>query len=85
MLYERGRSMEEILVKSGVQYGIFAALFIWLLIYVLKENSKREEAYRTTIADNQEIIKGLTDKLDIVDDIKEDVSVIKEEIKDLRK
>lgn len=77
--------MEEILVKSGVQYGIFAALFIWLLIYVLKENSKREEAYRTTIADNQEIIKGLTDKLDIVDDIKEDVSVIKEEIKDLRK
>lgn len=77
--------MENTLMKIGLQYGIFAALFIWLLMYVLKQNEKREIGYRDTIRENQSIIKGLTEKLNIVDSIKEDVSDIKDEIKTLRK
>jgi uncharacterized protein YoxC len=35
--------------ELAVQYGIFAALFISLLVYVIRENAKREKAYQETI------------------------------------
>ena len=50
--------------------GIFACLFVSLLIYVLKDSRKRESKY-------QHIIDSLSTKLKTVDDIKQDVTEIK--------
>ena len=36
--------------EIAVQYGIFAGLFVALLIYVIKNNDKREKAYQDTIS-----------------------------------
>ena len=51
--------------------GIFACLFVALLVYVLKDSRKREAKY-------QNIIDVLSSKLNTVDEIKEDVCDIKE-------
>ena len=73
--------MESEVLKTGVQYGIFAVLFIYLLFYVLKTTGEREVKYQETIKENQSIIKKLTEKFDIVTDIKREVEEIKECIK----
>lgn len=51
--------------------GIFAGLFVALLVYVLKDSRKRENKY-------QNIIDALSTKLNTVDEIKQDVSEIKQ-------
>lgn len=50
--------------------GIFACLFVALLVYVLKDSRKRETKY-------QSIIDTLSTKLNTVDEIKQDVTDIK--------
>ena len=50
--------------------GIFAGLFVALLVYVLKDSRKRETKY-------QNIIDTLSTKLNTVDEIKTDVTDIK--------
>ena len=62
--------MENEIVKTIASQGAWALLFVWLLFYVLKENSKRENNY-------QETINKLADKISIIEDIKEDVKEIK--------
>lgn len=54
----------------AVTNGIFACLFVALLIYTLKDSRKRETKY-------QNIIDALSTKLNTVDEIKQDVSEIK--------
>lgn len=51
--------------------GIFAALFVALLIYELKDSRKRESKYQSTI-------ENLSNKLNTVDEIKQDVTEIKQ-------
>ena len=58
----------------AISNGIFAALFVALLIYELKDSRKREAKYKNTI-DN------LSNKLNTVDEIKQDVTEIKECLK----
>ncbi len=55
----------------AVTNGIFAALFVALLVYELKDSRKREAKYQNTI-DN------LSTKLSTVDEIKQDVTEIKQ-------
>lgn len=55
----------------AISNGIFAALFVALLIYILKDSRKREAKY-------QNIIEKLSSKLSTVDEIKKDVIEIKE-------
>ncbi|WP_283699963.1 BhlA/UviB family holin-like peptide [Clostridium perfringens] len=62
--------MDSELFKIMATQGAFALLFSYLLFYVLKENSKREENY-------QNIIKELTELLPI---IKNDVEDIKNKL-----
>lgn len=62
--------MESEVFKIIVTQGVFAVLFCYLLFYVLKENSKREDNY-------QGIIQELTAILPV---IKEDVEDIKKKI-----
>ena len=65
--------MENEIVKTIASQGAWALLFVWLLFYVLKENSKRENNY-------QETINKLADKISIIEDKKEDVKEIKTKV-----
>ncbi|WP_415287722.1 BhlA/UviB family holin-like peptide [Clostridium perfringens] len=62
--------MDGELFKLMATQGAFAILFSYLLFYVLKENSKREDKY-------QNIIEELTE---LLPKIKEDVEDIKEKL-----
>lgn len=54
----------------AISNGIFACLFVALLVFTLKDSRKRETKY-------QEVIDVLSTKLNTVDEIKQDVSDIK--------
>ena len=57
----------------AISNGIFAVMFVALLVYVLKDTKKREGKY-------QNIIDVLSSKLNTVDEIKQDVSEIKQSL-----
>lgn len=69
--------MEKITLDLIVSQGIFAVLFVYLLLDTKKDSKEREAKYQETIAKNQTIISDLADKINIVEDIKEDVNEIK--------
>lgn len=73
--------MEKSLMDLAAANGLWAALFVFLFIYVLYDSRRREGKYQETIHENQLIIKELSDKFGIVDSIKNDVSYIKDELK----
>lgn len=73
--------MEKSLMELAAANGIWAALFVFLFIYVLYDSRKREGKYQDTIKENQSIIKELSSKFGIVEDIQNDVSYIKDELK----
>lgn len=59
------------------EFGIWAGLFIWLLLTTMKENKTREEKLYKTIDENQSVINKLADSLNVVKEIKEDLEEIK--------
>ena len=65
--------MENEIIKIVASQGVFAIFFAYLVFYVLKENSKREEKY-------QEIISELTQKFNIVEDVKKSVYKIEKKL-----
>ncbi|KEI92225.1 BhlA/UviB family holin-like peptide [Clostridium botulinum] len=65
--------MENEIIKLVASQGVFAIFFAYLLFYVLKENSKREGKY-------QEIISDLTQRFNILDDVKKSVDKIEEKL-----
>lgn len=73
--------MEKSLMDLAAANGIWAALFVFLFIYVLYDSRKREGKYQETIKENQDIIKQLSEKFGIVDNIQDDVKYIKDELK----
>jgi hypothetical protein len=66
--------MEQEILKMAISQGLGYVLFVWLLMYVLKTTQQREEKY-------QDVITALTDKLNLINDVKQDVEEIKEKIK----
>lgn len=58
------------ILKVALTNGIFAALFVALLCYVLKDGAAREKKY-------QETIEKLSHHLDVVEEIKQDVEEVK--------
>jgi CHASE3 domain sensor protein len=58
------------IISIIVSNGIFAILFVWLFVYQLRDSSKREEKYQQTI-------EQLTTRLQILDDVKQDLTDIK--------
>lgn len=63
--------MWEEVLKMAATNGLWAVLFCVLLVYQLKESKVRESKY-------QSAIKGLSENLGIVREIKEDVAEIKQ-------
>lgn len=70
--------MEAEVLKVVTSQGAWAVLFVLLLFYILRENSRREMNY-------QNIIQSLADNLDIVNDIQDEVASIKESVEALQK
>lgn len=80
--------MEQELFKLAAGNGIWTALFVTLFLYTIydsrnreKRYEDREDSYQETIHNNQAIIKELSNKFVLVEDIKQDVSYIKSELK----
>nr|DAY82925.1 MAG TPA: holin family protein [Caudoviricetes sp.] len=72
--------MEAEILKTIVSQGAWAILFVWLLIDTRKESKTREEKLQSIINKNQEVISELAEKFNVVEDIQEDVSEIKDKI-----
>ncbi|AOR23020.1 BhlA/UviB family holin-like peptide [Clostridium taeniosporum] len=58
------------LMKMALSQGLGYALFVFLLLYVLKTTGNRENKY-------QNLLDTLAEKFNVVEDIKEDVKEIK--------
>jgi hypothetical protein len=67
--------MDATLIQYFITQGPFAVLFIWLLYTTRKEGKEREDKLYKTIDDQNEVLKGFSEKYDIVinklDDIEE--------------
>ena len=63
----------EQIVNLAISNGLFAVLFLGLLIYQLKDSRSREKKYQDTIS-------KLGDALDTLKAVKEDVEDIKEKL-----
>lgn len=65
--------MWEKIFNLAISNGIWAVLFLVLLFFQLKDSKERESKYQKTI-------ENLGSSLEIINHVKEDVKIIKEEI-----
>ncbi|WP_291581402.1 BhlA/UviB family holin-like peptide [Clostridium sp. UBA6640] len=72
--------MEQEIIKVAISQGLGYALFVFLLIYVLKITQERENRLNATIDKNQSIIQDLATKLNVIEDVKKDFQDIKNKI-----
>ena len=72
--------MEEQILKAALSQGIWTVLSIFLIFYILKAQEKRDQKQEEREQNYQNIITRITDKLNIVDDIKTDVEEIKQQV-----
>ncbi len=70
--------MWEKVINLAIGNGLWAVLFLMLLVFVLKDSKTREQKYQDTI-------QNLGNALQVVHDVKEDVEDIKEAISGLVK
>lgn len=61
--------MEEILTQLIQSQGIWAVLFVFLLLYTIKKNDKLDELQEAREKEYQELLLELTEKLMIVNEI----------------
>lgn len=69
--------MEGEMLKLASTQGVWAALSVALIFYILKAQEKRDLKQEEREMKYQNIISNLTKKLNTVEDIKEDVAEIK--------
>ena len=72
--------MEEKILELASSQGIWTALTVALIFYILKNQEKRDLRQEDREKKYQEIISSLTDKLNLVEDVKKDVEEIKEHV-----
>lgn len=70
--------MEEKILELASTQGIWAVLTVALIFYILKNQEKRDLRQEEREEKYQEIISNLTDKLNLVEDVKKDVEEIKD-------
>lgn len=69
--------MEQLLLEFGLKDGIFVAMFVWLLLYVLQTSKERENKLYAFLDDMKVQFAELVGNYK---DLSKDVSEIKEEI-----
>ncbi|ACT33680.1 hypothetical protein G8S49_08110 [Clostridium botulinum C] len=70
--------MENEILKLASSQGIWAALSVVLIFYILKAQEKRDLKQEQREENYQSIIKNLTDNLHLIEDVKKDVKEVKE-------
>nr|KEI07970.1 putative UviB [Clostridium novyi B str. NCTC 9691]KEI11402.1 putative UviB [Clostridium novyi B str. ATCC 27606] len=70
--------LEQEILKLASSQGIWAALSVALIFYILKAQEKRDGKQELREVNYQSIIEKLTDKFNLVEDVKKDVEDIKE-------
>jgi len=68
------------LIKAAATQGIWAILSCVLIVYILKAQETRDLKQEEREKNYQDIILKLTDKFNIVEDVKKDVNEIKKHI-----
>jgi hypothetical protein len=61
--------MWEEILNLALNNGIWAALFVSLMVYLLRDTGRREKKYQEIQALNEKIITGLSDDLRVVCEI----------------
>jgi len=74
---EKGGTVETEILKLASSQGIWAALSIVLIFYILKAQEKRDQLQAEREEKYQQLIASLTDRLEIVEEIRKDISQIK--------
>lgn len=69
--------MAEEIIKLASTQGVWAALSVALIFYILKAQEKRDAKQDERESKYQEIISTLTDKLNIIEDVKKDIEEVK--------
>ena len=69
--------MENEVLKLASTQGIWAALSIALIFYILKAQEKRDIKQEERECKYQEIISALTNKLNVIEDVKKDLEKVK--------
>ena len=72
--------MEEEIFKLASSQGIWAALSVALIFYILKAQEKRDARQEEREEKYQGIILELTKKLGVIDEIKSDIRQIKSKL-----
>jgi len=72
--------MDSELIKAASSQGIWAALSVALIFYILKAQEKRDIKQEEREQNYQNIITNLTEKLNIMDNIQNDLEDLKEGI-----
>ena len=73
--------MESFLTETAVSQGIWAVVAIFLLLYIVKSNEKRDAKQEEREAKYQNLLSELTQKFSVLNHIQSDIDDIKELIK----
>ena len=74
--------MEELIVNLVQSQGIWAVLFVFLLLYTIKKNDKLDELLEARERKYQELLTQLTVKLSIVNTVNEKLDTIQAVLKE---
>ena len=73
--------MESEIIKIASSQGVWTVLSVVLIFYIVKTQEKRDIKQEEREKNYQIIISNLSDKLNIIEDIKEEIKEIKNFIK----
>lgn len=72
--------METAIIDAALTQSIWAALSLALIFYILKKQEIRDKVQAEREVKYQEIIKNLTNRLEVLEDIKDKVEELKNEV-----
>lgn len=72
--------MEEYLLKLATNQGIWSVLAVFLIFYILKKQEERDLNQEIREKNYQKVIFKLANELKIVQDIRNDIQKIKENV-----
>ncbi|WP_422388198.1 BhlA/UviB family holin-like peptide [Clostridium baratii] len=74
------KTLENELIKIAMSQGIWAVLSIFLIIYILKVQEKRDLKQDEREKNYFELIENLTEKMKIISNVNNNVEEIKEKL-----
>ena len=69
--------MESTILDAALSQGIWAVLAVFLLVYIVKENEKRDAKQEEREKNYQKIIEQLTEKFSVLDEVRNGISEIR--------